>query len=71
MIFETRLSILRLNEEHVRWLKANGTGRDKHDQRFGQFLVNNYGTGVSCSEVFHVEDASIAYDRAFEIICGQ
>ena len=36
------LTIEILNDEHSAWTQANGSGRDKDDQRFGQYIWNKY-----------------------------
>lgn len=44
-----------LNQEFAQWTKENGSGRDKQDQRFGQYLWNKYELGG----LFPVSDASV------------
>jgi len=38
----TKLDLKNLNSEYIKWISENGMGRNSSDQRFGQYIHNNY-----------------------------
>ena len=55
-----------LTDEYVNWLRTYGNGRNADDLRFGQYLINEYGTGAPCPAVFYEESASKVYSMIAE-----
>ena len=37
-----KLDLQSLNSEYTKWIFENGMGRNSNDQRFGQYIHNNY-----------------------------
>ena len=37
-----KLDLQSLNSEYTKWISENGMGRNSSDQRFGQYIHNNY-----------------------------
>ena len=57
-----------LKHEYLHWINQNGVGRNRLDQRFGQYLVNNFvlGDGSPNDAVFYQERADRVYDMVLE-----
>jgi hypothetical protein len=72
--FKGSLTPETLADEYQTWLKVNGHGRNKFDQRFGQHIWNTYGNheaNVSFPQLFYTENSATAYKIAVnEIFYG-
>lgn len=67
-VFNEMMNHLTLLEEYQNWIKRWGIGRNDQDLRFGQYLINKYGTGSSCPEVFYEESAITVYTKAWSLM---
>ena len=57
-----KLDLQSLNSEYTKWISENGMGRNSSDQRFGQYIHNNYdlsflGYGMD-NDAFYEEKAN-------------
>lgn len=66
-IFTSELDTSILVDEYVHWIRTYGNGRNEDDLRFGQYLINKYGTGKSCPAVFYEESASVVFTAVTEM----
>lgn len=64
MRFKEGFTVETLSNEYAAWVAENGDGRDKQDQRFGQYLVNKYHAGSPFPQLFHRESAAGCYEVA-------
>jgi hypothetical protein len=55
------LNYSRLNGEYISWSLTNGDGRNKEDQRFGQYLWAKYDNMKEFTDVFHKESCEATY----------
>ena len=57
-----------LRHEYLHWINENGVGRNRLDQRFGQYLINNFVIGEYRTNivVFYQERADRVYDMVLE-----
>lgn len=57
--FDATLTPNVLNIEYVEWFKRQGNGRDKRDQRFGQYLITKYLSPMqAATDIFYLECAA-------------
>jgi len=55
------LNYSRLNGEYLSWSIENGDGRNKEDQRFGQYLWSKYDNMKDFTDVFYKESCEEVY----------
>jgi hypothetical protein len=69
---DLKLTEAALTLVYQKWADQFGNGRDDNDQRFGQFIFNNFATGEDrMPRLFYEESAAGAYSDAMTIIQGQ
>ena len=64
-----KINIETLSNEYTEWLAENGTGRNKDDLRFGQYIINKYGDPKKAyPSIFYLEHARDAYSRIIDYL---
>lgn len=66
-----QLDLQNLNSEYINWTKENGVGRNANDQRFGQYIHNNYDLsflGYVENDGFYEEGASNSLNILTDLI---
>lgn len=78
-----KLDLQSLNSEYTKWISENGMGRNSSDQRFGQYIHNNYdlsflGYGmdknkdfIDYNDAFYEEKANNSLDILTNLILKQ